>query len=74
MDFELLPLSKLLTAIIDNRGKTCPTADRGIPLIATNCINNDRLYPSYEKLRFVSQQTYVEWFRMPYRKLCNDEL
>ncbi len=55
--------SELLSAVIDNRGKTCPTSDAGIPLIATNCIRNELLYPTYEKARFVSQETYLNWFR-----------
>ena len=58
-----VPFSGLLSDVIDNRGKTCPTADSGIPLIATNCIRNELLYPTYEKVRFVSPQTYSTWFR-----------
>ena len=60
---ETIPLSKTTKFIVDNRGRTAPTADHGIPLIATNCISNDQLYPSYEKLRFVSKETYANWFR-----------
>ena len=58
-----VPFSDLLAEVIDNRGKTCPIADTGIPLIATNCIRNELLYPTYEKVRFVSQHTYSTWFR-----------
>ena len=58
-----VPFSELLSAIVDNRGKTCPISDAGIPLIATNCIRNELLYPTYEKARFVSQETYSNWFR-----------
>ena len=53
----------LLVEIIDNRGKTCPVADSGIPLIATNCIKNTTLYPKFEKIRFVSSDVYHNWFR-----------
>jgi type I restriction enzyme S subunit len=63
MKFNDIPFSDLLSKVIDNRGKTCPTADSGIPLIATNCIRNDLLYPAYEKVRYVSQETYDSWFR-----------
>jgi len=63
MGFEEIPFSKLLCNVVDNRGKTCPTADAGIPLIATNCIRNELLYPTYDKVRFVSQHTYSTWFR-----------
>ena len=58
-----MPFSELLAEVIDNRGRTCPTASDGIALIATNCIRNDCLYPSYENVRFVSKDTYDSWFR-----------
>jgi len=63
MPVEEVPFAELLSNVVDNRGKTCPTADIGIPLIATNCIRNDLLYPAYEKIRYVSQETYDTWFR-----------
>jgi len=57
------PFGKLLETVVDNRGKTCPTADDGIPLIATNCISNDYLYPQFIKVRYVDDATYNHWFR-----------
>ncbi len=60
---KTIPLSKTTKFIVDNRGRTAPTTVYGIPLIATNCISNDQLYPAYEKLRFVSKETYANWFR-----------
>jgi type I restriction enzyme S subunit len=63
MTVEEYPFSELLSVVIDNRGKTCPTADSGIPLIATNCIRNEQLYPTYDKVRFVSHEAYSNWFR-----------
>jgi type I restriction enzyme, S subunit len=53
----------LLNNIVDNRGKTCPTSDQGIPLIATNCIVNTNLFPKYEKVRYVDEYTFNTWFR-----------
>ncbi len=58
-----IPLSKTTKFIVDNRGRTAPAVESGIPLIATNCITNQRLYPAYENLRYVSQDTYDTWFR-----------
>jgi type I restriction enzyme S subunit len=58
-----VPFADLLSDVVDNRGRTCPTAESGIPLIATNCIRNHRLYPAYEDVRYVSQDTYDTWFR-----------
>ena len=54
---------ELLSNIVDNRGKTCPVNDTGFPLIATNCVKNDTLFPVFEKVRYVSQETYNTWFR-----------
>jgi len=63
MAIREVPFSELLSTVVDNRGRTCPTAERGMPLIATNCIRNELLYPTYEKARFVSPDTYSTWFR-----------
>lgn len=63
MSSEWIPFTHLLSKIIDNRGKTCPVGENGIPLIATNCINPNSLYPSYITTRFVSDETYKTWFR-----------
>lgn len=56
-------LASLMEHIVDNRGKTCPTADSGMPLIATNCVKSENLYPTFEKVRFVDNKTYSSWFR-----------
>lgn len=63
MNFKEYSFSDLLSNIVDNRGRTCPVQEDGMPLIATNCIKNDSLYPVYEKIRFVSDETYQNWFR-----------
>lgn len=63
MKFEWTPFSELLAAIVDNRGRTCPVGEVGLPLIATNCIDPTNLYPSYSTSRFVSDETYRTWFR-----------
>jgi type I restriction enzyme, S subunit len=61
--WKKIPLSKTTKFIVDNRGKTVPTASNGIPLIATNCIDNDNLYPKFENIRYISKETYDTWFR-----------
>lgn len=63
MGVEFVPFSSLLCNIVDNRGRTCPTAERGTPLIATNCVSNRNLYPTHKKVRFVDKATYDTWFR-----------
>ena len=62
-DFEKMPLPQVLSFIVDNRGKTVPTAETGHILIATNCVRNENLYPTYEKVRYLSDETYQNWFR-----------
>jgi len=60
---ETYTFKDLLSDIVDNRGKTCPVEENGMPLIATNCVKNDAIYPSFEKVRYVSRETYNNWFR-----------
>lgn len=62
-EFPTIPLSQTTKFIVDNRGKTAPTAEIGIPLIATNCIDNRQLYPTFDNIRYVSEETYQNWFR-----------
>ena len=58
-----IALSETTKFIVDNRGKTAPTSDEGIALIATNCIDNKNLYPVFNKVRWVDKETYANWFR-----------
>jgi type I restriction enzyme S subunit len=56
-------LTDLLSFIVDNRGRTCPTVNDGFPLIATNCIKPDQREASFENVRYVDGETYTNWFR-----------
>lgn len=62
-DCPKVPITELLAFIVDNRGKTVPTAPYGRKLIATNCVTNNTLFPVYEKVRYLSDETYNTWFR-----------
>lgn len=62
-DCPKVPITELLSFIVDNRGKTVPTAEKGHKLIATNCVTNNTLFPVYEKVRYLSEETYQNWFR-----------
>ncbi|GMN03350.1 restriction endonuclease subunit S [Erythrobacter sp. MTPC3] len=57
------PFLDLLEHVVDNRGKTCPTATSGTPLIATNCVKESTLFPVFEKVRYVDEATMSNWFR-----------
>ena len=62
-DCDKVPLTELLSFVVDNRGKTVPTVPSGHKLIATNCVTNNTLFPVYEKIRYLSAETYQTWFR-----------
>ena len=62
-DYTTYSFADLLSNIVDNRGKTCPVEETGLPLIATNCVKNDTLFPAFEKVRYVNTETYDTWFR-----------
>jgi type I restriction enzyme S subunit len=56
-------LPELLSFIVDNRGRSCPTTESGFPLIATNCLKPGIRSPIFENIRYVSTETYRTWFR-----------
>lgn len=63
-DYEYMDLPDVLSFIVDNRGKTVPVDENGnYILIATNCIRNENLYPTYDKIRKLNEDTYNNWFR-----------
>lgn len=61
--FDEISLSEAVEFVVDNRGKTVPVQEAGFPLIATNCISNDNLYPEFSNVRYVSDEVYENWFR-----------
>lgn len=63
MKITKTPITELLSFIVDNRGKTVPTAESGTPLIATNCIKHESIYPTFDNIRYVDDQTMNTWFR-----------
>ncbi len=63
MSLNFISLAKTASFIVDNRGKTVPTAEKGIPLIKTNCITNEQLYPQVDGAFYISQEIYDTWFR-----------
>ncbi|WP_447722675.1 restriction endonuclease subunit S [Edwardsiella tarda] len=63
MSNQTTPLTELLSFVVDNRGKSVPTVKSGFPLIATNCIKHSSIYPTYENIRYVDQNTKNSWFR-----------
>lgn len=58
-----ISLKDAVSFVVDNRGKTVPVQNTGIPLISTACISNKALYPSIETERYVSNEIFRNWFR-----------
>jgi type I restriction enzyme S subunit len=63
MSLDVISLADTTNFIVDNRGKTVPTEEKGISLIKTNCITNNQLYPHIDGAFYVSQEIYDSWFR-----------
>jgi len=61
--FEEISLVDAVEFVVDNRGKTVPVQETGFPLIATNCVSNENLYPEFKNVRYVSDEIYENWFR-----------
>ena len=62
-EWREITLADSLEFVVDNRGKTVPPSETGIPLIATNCVSNENLYPEHINVRYVTQDTFDTWFR-----------
>jgi len=56
-------LIELLSFIVDNRGRSCPVAEQGFPLIATNSVTDASRRVVPKDVRYVDQETYDTWFR-----------
>lgn len=52
----------MLSLVVDNRGKTPPVENKGIPLIEVNSFSNKKIDYSQVK-KFVSEETFATWFR-----------
>jgi type I restriction enzyme S subunit len=61
-DWEVKKLGDTLLIIVDNRGKTPPTLDFGVPLLEVNSIGGKNI--NYRTVtKFVDENTYSKWFR-----------
>lgn len=54
---------EILHSYIDNRGKTPPLSDFGIPLIEVKHITDDSISPNLNTGKYVDDKTYETWFR-----------
>ena len=59
-----IKLGGLVEKIIDNRGKTPPLAENGIPLLETNTLRTGSKQPKFSVVsKYVNYNTYNNWFR-----------
>jgi type I restriction enzyme S subunit len=61
-DWDEKKLGDMISLVIDNRGKTPPTIETGIPLLEVNSIGKKEInYKAVSK--YVTNETYNNWFR-----------
>ena len=63
-DWKVGKIKNLIDIVIDNRGKTPPLVEKGLPLIEVNSItgNSRNINISVSK-KYVDNETYQNWFR-----------
>ena len=61
--WEVCRFKQIVEKYIDNRGKTPPLCDSGIPLIEVKHIDDKAIKPSLDTTKFVDRSTYNSWFR-----------
>ena len=62
-------ISKFITKVIDNRGKTPPLSETGYELIEIASLSSEDRFPNYSKIRkFVDKEVYDTWFRAGHPK------
>ena len=62
-EWRVVGFKDLVKKYIDNRGKTPPIEDEGIPLLEVRSFPSDILLKGHKTDKFVSEKTYATWFR-----------
>ncbi|EPG4960340.1 MAG: restriction endonuclease subunit S [Citrobacter sp.] len=63
MRYKTYCFGDLVEKWIDNRGKTPPLSESGIPLLEVKHLPESNLYPKIVGTKFVDKETYNSWFR-----------
>ncbi|HAL6251741.1 restriction endonuclease subunit S [Escherichia coli] len=63
MRYKTYCFGDLVEKWIDNRGKTPPLSENGIPLLEVKHLPESNLYPKIVGTKFVDKETYDSWFR-----------
>jgi len=61
--WDVTRFKPIVEKYIDNRGKTPPTVDSGIPLLEVKHLPENALYPMESTNKYVDEDTYNSWFR-----------
>lgn len=69
-DWKKMSIKEVLSAVVDNRGKTPPTQDKGFALLEVNAISPINKFPLYGAVRkHVSKEVYLSQFRSGHPKI-----
>lgn len=66
--WKIKPFKSVIDKYIDNRGKTPPLVENGIPLIEVKHIPEKSNFPSFNSEKQFSSETYNTWFRAHVQK------
>jgi len=61
--WEVVGFKNIIKKYIDNRGKTPPTTDTGIPLLEVKHLPEGSIKPNINTKKYVDNQTFDSWFR-----------
>ena len=61
--WDVTRFKPIVEKYIDNRGKTPPTINSGIPLLEVKHLPENALYPMESTNKYVDEDTYNSWFR-----------
>jgi type I restriction enzyme S subunit len=63
MGWDVLLFKKVIDKYVDNRGKTPPLVDDGIPLVEVKHLLESTAFPTLDTEKQISQETFDTWFR-----------
>jgi len=62
--WEVKPFKKVIDKYVDNRGKTPPIVESGIPLVEVKHLPENSAFPNLNTEKRVTEETYKTWFRV----------
>ncbi len=61
--WKVVRFKQIVSKYIDNRGKTPPTTDKGIPLLEVKHLPDGAIKPDVNTDKYVTDDTFNNWFR-----------